>query len=152
MQSTSWAKSLTHISSEAEIVKFSPLGTHFAVLFQKKIEIYSLTLKLLCTLETKSRFNCLEFALIPAQQPESDEEEAEAKEVLCVGTEKGSVEVYSVEIGVAEEEEADEDESEDEGDEQKEKEDGEGEGEDGENTKQLAEVELIGTLVGHTNR
>lgn len=30
------------LGSEAELVKFSPRGTHFAVLYPKKVEIYSL--------------------------------------------------------------------------------------------------------------
>jgi len=60
-------------------------------------------------------------------------------EVLCVGTEKGVVEVYSVEIGEGEEEE-DEDEDDDEDDEEKDK------------PKGSADVDRVGTLVGHTNR
>jgi hypothetical protein len=30
------------LGTEAELVKFSPRGTHFAVLFPKKVQIYSL--------------------------------------------------------------------------------------------------------------
>lgn len=122
--------------AEAELVKFSPLGTHFAVLYQKKIEIYSLTLKLLQTLETNSRFNYLEFALLPG---------GDDQEVLAVGTEKGLVEVYDVVIGAApepaeEDDEADKEDSDDD------------EGKAGSEQKGTADVTLIGTLIGHTNR
>ncbi|WWC85548.1 uncharacterized protein L201_000412 [Kwoniella dendrophila CBS 6074] len=124
------------LGSEAEMVKFSQSGTHFAVLFPRKIQIYSLTLKLLHTLETKSRFNTLLFATLPAIN--EDEEE---QELLCVGTEKGVVEVYTIEVGLNEpsddSDEEDEEEGEDPGSESK------GKG---------AEVIKIGTLIGHTNR
>jgi protein MAK11 len=119
------------------LVKFSPKGTHFAVLFPKKVEIYSLTLKKLYTLETKARFNAVLFAVIPG------EEEGEEKEVLCIGTEKGVVEVYEVEIGseepVEEEEGLDDTEKDLKGDE-----DEEGNG--------GADITKIGELIGHTNR
>ncbi|KAK4686503.1 protein MAK11, partial [Tremellales sp. Uapishka_1] len=121
------------LGSEAELVKFSPLGTHFAVLFPKKIQIYSLTLKLLHTLTTTSRFNTLLFALLPSGK--GDEE----KEVLCVGTEKGIVEVYDVTLEERKEpKEGDEDEEDEEEDED--------EGGSG------AQVEKVATLVGHSNR
>jgi hypothetical protein len=119
------------------MVKFSPLGTHFAVLFPKKIEIYSLTLKLLHTLTGPSRFNALLFARLPS---EDGEVETEDKEVLCVGTEKGVVEVYEVELAeepMVQDEDAEEDEDH----------------EAGSSSKQSsAKVERIATLVGHTNR
>ncbi len=121
------------LGAEAELVKFSPRGTHFAVLFPRKIEIYSLTLKKLATLESKTRFNYLAFAELPAE-----EDDDEKPELLCIGTEKGVVEVYTVEMPDEEEEE---DEEEDEDDE-------EGGGEKG----PKAEVDRIATLVGHTNR
>jgi hypothetical protein len=57
-------------------------------------------------------------------------------EVLCVGTEKGVVEVYSVEIAGS-----DEDSEDDEDDE-----------ENSESSPKGADVERVGTLVGHTNR
>lgn len=120
---------------EAELVKFSPLGTHFAVLYPKKIEVYSLTLKLLHTLSGGSRFNTLEFALLPVDEDEADQE------VLCVGTEKGTIEVYTIELSAPvedEEEEEDEDEQEN--------------GESSAKVGSGAEVEKIGVLTGHTNR
>ncbi|WWD22327.1 hypothetical protein CI109_106818 [Kwoniella shandongensis] len=123
------------LGSEPEMVKFSQQGTHFAVLFPRKIQIYSLTLKLLHTLETKSRFNTLLFTLVP-----STEEEQES-ELLCVGTEKGVVEVYKITVGT--DDAAVEDEAEDE--------DEEAEG-SAENKGKGADVEKIATLVGHTNR
>lgn len=124
------------LGAEAEIVKFSPKGTHFAVLFPKKVEIYSLvrllevfadskTLKLLHTLETKSRFNHVLFA-----------EVNEDMEVLCVGTEKGVVEVYSVEM---DDEDVNDDEEDDDDDEDLEKNGG-------------CEITRVGTLTGHSNR
>ncbi|RSH83572.1 uncharacterized protein EHS24_007260 [Apiotrichum porosum] len=117
------------LGSEAELVKFSPRGTHFAVLYPKKVEIYSLTLKLMHTLETKSRFNHLLFADVPGSEAE----------LLCIGTEKGVVEVYDVEIGQADDDEDDEDDDE--------------EDEDEENAKgPFAIVDRVATLVGHTNR
>jgi protein MAK11 len=119
---------------EAEQVKFSPLGTHFAVLFPKKIEIYSLSLVLLNTLETKNRYNSLLFAEVDL--------DGLPVEVLCVGTEKGVVEVYDVDIVDVEIEESDE---------EKEKDEDEDE-EDEDKVTQVAEVERIGTLVGHANR
>lgn len=119
---------------EAEQVKFSPLGTHFAVLFPKKIEIYSLSLVLLNTLETKSRYNSLLFAEVDL--------DGLPVEVLCVGTEKGVVEVYDVDIVDIEE-----------SDEEKEAKDDDDEDEDEEDkVTQVAEVERIGTLIGHANR
>ena len=123
--------------TEAEQVKFSPLGTHFAVLFPKKIEIYSLSLVLLNTLETKNRYNSLLFAKVDL--------DGLTVEVLCVGTEKGVVEVYDVDIVDVEIEDSDE---------EKEKNGGEGEEEEEDEDKitQVAEVERIGTLVGHANR
>jgi protein MAK11 len=120
---------------EAEQVKFSPLGTHFAVLFLKKIEIYSLSLVLLNTLETKNRYNSLLFAEVDL--------DGLPVEVLCVGTEKGVVEVYDVDIVDVEIEESDE---------EKEKDEDEDEEDDEEKVTQVAEVERIGTLVGHANR
>jgi len=117
---------------EAEQVKFSPLGTHFAVLFPKKIEIYSLSLVLLNTLETKSRYNSLLFAEVDL--------DGLPVEVLCVGTEKGVVEIYDVDIVDIDEED------------EEEKEKDEEEEDDEEKPTQMAEVERIGTLVGHTNR
>lgn len=121
-------------ASEAEQVKFSPLGTHFAVVFPKKIEIYSLQLNLLHTLETKSRFNSLLFAEVDL--------DGLPVELLCVGTEKGVVEVYDVDVVDVEDEDDDEKSAnEDEGDDQ-----------EIEKIGQVAEVERIGTLVGHTNR
>jgi hypothetical protein len=117
---------------EAEMVKFSPLGTHFAVLYPKKVEIYSLTLKLLKTINGTARFNTILFALVPV----SEDEEMEA---LCIGTEKGQIEVYSVEVAeVTEEDQESDDEEDDEGTKPAE--------ENG------ADVERIGTFVGHTNR
>jgi hypothetical protein len=119
--------------TEAEQVKFSPLGTHFAVLFPKKIEIYSLSLNLLNTLETKSRYNSLLFAEVDL--------DGLPVEVLCVGTEKGVVEVYDVDIVDVEE-----------SDEEKEAAEKDEEEDEEEKATQVAEVERIGTLVGHTNR
>jgi Ran GTPase-activating protein (RanGAP) involved in mRNA processing and transport len=86
-------------------------------------------------LETKSRYNSLLFAEVDL--------DGLPVEVLCVGTEKGVVEVYDVDIVDVEE-----------SDEGKEKEDEEDEEEEEEEEKatQVAEVERIGTLVGHTNR
>ncbi|WVQ76400.1 hypothetical protein IAR50_006066 [Cryptococcus sp. DSM 104548] len=121
------------LGEEPELVKFSDAGTHFAVLFPRKIQIYSLTLKLLKTITTKSRFNTLLFATLPAPALEEDD-----TELLCVGTEKGVVEVYRVEIGG--DEESDEEDEEEEGDEKKD-EGGKG-----------AELDRVATLVGHTNR
>lgn len=112
------------------MVKFSPRGTHFAVLSPKKVEIYSLTLKLLHTLETKSRYNAITFTEV--------EQGDEDVELLCVGTEKGVVEVYTVEIG-----EADEPAPAD-GDEE------EADGSDG--VQSAAQVVRVGTLTGHANR
>ena len=120
--------------TEAEQVKFSPLGTHFAVLFPKKIEIYSLSLVLLNTLETKNRYNSLLFAEVDL--------DGLSVEVLCVGTEKGVVEVYDVDIVDIDIEDSDE---------EKEKDEDEDEDEE-EKVTQVAEVERIGTLVGHANR
>ncbi|WVW81513.1 hypothetical protein I302_103507 [Kwoniella bestiolae CBS 10118] len=122
------------LGSEPEMVKFSQSGTHFAVLFPRKIQIYSLTLKLLHTLETKSRFNTLLFATIPpVNGPETEEE------LLCVGTEKGVVEVYNIKVGIEEPQSESEDEQED-------------EAEGSESKGKGATVERVGTLVGHTNR
>lgn len=89
-------------------------------------------------IETKSRFNTLEFTLIPSASGESDE-----KEVLCVGTEKGVVEVRSVVIGDAPEPVAEERE---EGDEAMNEDQGEKTPTGG------AKLDLLVTLVGHTNR
>lgn len=81
------------------------------------------------TLETKSRFNHLLFADVPGSEAE----------LLCIGTEKGVVEVYDVEIGQADDDEDDEDDDE--------------EDEDEENAKgPFAIVDRVATLVGHTNR
>jgi len=114
------------------MVKFSPLGTHFAVLYPKKVEIYSLTLKLLKTITGPARFNTLVFATIPVDEDED-------MEVICVGTEKGLIEVYTLEIAEEEEEEEDEeDEDEDEA--------------EGSKKESGAQVERIGTFGGHTNR
>ncbi|OCF44245.1 protein MAK11 [Kwoniella heveanensis CBS 569] len=129
------------LGTEAEMVKFSQTGTHFAVLFPRKVQIYSLTLKLLHTLTTKSRFNTLAFAslLRSGEGDENNEEEdEEEEELLCVGTEKGVVEVYNITVGTDEESE-DEDEDEGEG------------GESVQNGKG-ADVEKVATLIGHTNR
>ncbi|WWC57844.1 uncharacterized protein I303_100379 [Kwoniella dejecticola CBS 10117] len=126
------------LGSEAEMVKFSQSGTHFAVLFPRKIQIYSLTLKLLHTLETKSRFNTLTFATLPST---GDGEQ----EYLCVGTEKGVVEIYTIEVGqteVSDDSDEDEDEEEDEPT----------AAETSEKKGSGAEVKRVGTLVGHTNR
>ncbi|WVF66398.1 hypothetical protein IAT40_001138 [Kwoniella sp. CBS 6097] len=124
------------LGTEPEMVKFSATGTHFAVLFPKKIQIYSLTLKLLHTLTTKSRFNTLVFASLPSSGEDEDDDGEE--ELLCVGTEKGVVEIYSITVGTDEEsEEEEEDEDED---------------ENKVETGKGAEVEKIATLVGHTNR
>ncbi|WVQ64545.1 uncharacterized protein L199_002712 [Kwoniella botswanensis] len=123
------------LGSEPEMVKFSQAGTHFAVLFPRKIQIYSLTLKLLHTLETKSRFNTLLFATIPPVNGPMTEEE-----LLCVGTEKGIVEVYNIKVGTEEPQSDSEDEDE------------EGEAEGSETKGNGAKVERVGTLVGHTNR
>jgi hypothetical protein len=129
-------------------VKFSPLGTHFAVLFPKKIEIYSLSLGLLNTLETKSRYNSILFAEVDL--------DGLPVEVLCVGTEKGIVEVYDVDIVDIE---SDDEEEKEEGKKQKGEDDAEDDDDDDEDEEddedkptQVAEVERIGTLVGHTNR
>lgn len=105
------------------MVKFSPLGTHFVVLFPKKVEVYSLTLKLLHTLNTTLRYNAVLFS-----QVRRGEEEVE---VLCIGTEKGVVEVHQVEVGQAKVED-------------------DQEGEEAETRP--AVVTRLGTLVGHTNR
>lgn len=126
-------------------MKFSPLGTHFAVLFPKKIEIYSLSLGLLNTLETKSRYNSILFAEVDL--------DGLPVEVLCVGTEKGIVEVYDVDIvdieSDDEEEKVQEKKQKGEDDDDDEDEDEE---DDEDKPTQVAEVERIGTLVGHTNR
>jgi hypothetical protein len=133
---------------EAELVKFSPKGTHFAVLYPTKIEIYSLTLKLLHTLKSESRFNTLLFATIPSVgDSEEAEEEEEDVELLCVGTEKGVVDVYTLEIGTSE------DESEDEEDEDEDEMDGDGPKAQGSKSEGSgADVVRIGSLTGHTNR
>ncbi|WVN87363.1 uncharacterized protein L203_102541 [Cryptococcus depauperatus CBS 7841] len=120
------------LGSEAEQVKFSEEGTHFAVLFPKKIQIYSLTLKLLKTLTTNSRFNTLLFTTISS--PTNDDK---LIELLCVGTEEGFIKVYRVNLNEAQEDEDDEDE----------KKVAE-EGKDGNG----AELTMIANLVGHTNR
>lgn len=127
----------TDAPAEAEQVKFSPLGTHFAVLFPKKIEIYSLSLTLLHTLETKQRFNSLIFAEVDL--------DGLPVELLCVGTEKGTVEVYDVDI-------VDTEVDEDEGDEKEAESEEEDEAEGSAKATQTAEVERIGTLIGHANR
>jgi len=119
--------------TEAELVKFSSLGTHFAVLFPKKIEIYSLALKLLHTLTTTSRFNSLLFTYRPSSS--SSESSMEETELLCVGTEKGVVEVYRIDVPS---EEIAEEPTED--------------GVEGGQTGSGAEVALLGHLIGHTNR
>jgi len=103
-------------------------------LFPKKIEIYSLSLVLLNTLETKNRYNSLLFAEVDL--------DGLPVEVLCVGTEKGVVEVYDVDIVDVDIEDSDE---------EKEKDEDEDEDEE-EKVTQVAEVERIGTLVGHANR
>lgn len=69
-------------------------------------------------------------------------------ELLCVGTEKGTVEVYDVDV--VDVEDSDEDESENKELEKDGSESDEAEGSD--KIRQTAEVERIGTLVGHTNR
>ncbi|WVQ94013.1 hypothetical protein IAU59_001091 [Kwoniella sp. CBS 9459] len=129
------------LGSEAEMVKFSQTGTHFAVLFPRKIQIYSLTLKLLHTLTTQSRFNTLVFAALSKPGPGEDGE-TEDEELLCVGTEKGIVEVYNITVGTDEhsdEEEEDENENENEA------------AESAQNGKG-ADVDKVAILVGHTNR
>lgn len=145
-----WVLALMVGIVEAELVKFSPKGTHFAVLYPKKIEIYSLTLKLLHTLKSESRFNTLLFATIPSvgDNEEEEEEEEEDVELLCVGTEKGVVEVYTLEIGTSEDESEDEEEDEDE-------DEMDGDGPKAQNSKSEgsgADVVRIGSLTGHTNR
>lgn len=62
--------------------------------------------------------------------------------MLCVGTEKGVVEIYRITLGEEEESEEEESEEEEDDDEDIEK-DTKGKG---------AELERIATLVGHTNR
>jgi len=117
---------------EAEQVKFSPLGTHFAVLFPKQIQIYTLNLKMVSTLTTTSRFNSLLFASIPRNTEDVVDENREI-EVLCVGTEKGVIEVYRVGI-LPEQDPASEDE-------------------DGESSEIVGtEFIQLGHLVGHANR
>jgi len=121
--------------SEAEQVKFSPLGTHFAVLFPKKIQIYSLNLRLLDTVTTTSRFHSCLFASPPSSKASQFDDLGEA-DLLLMGTEKGIVEVYRVSIGhggLAEED-------------SEEKEDADGVDDSG------AKVEKLGVLVGHKNR
>lgn len=89
-------------------------------------------MKLLHTLETKSRFNTLLFTEIPPKDDVSDGEE-----VLCIGTEKGIVEIYSVEVA-GDDEEDDEDEEDDD--------------EDEDMSGPTVIVSLCGKCVGHTNR
>ena len=129
---------------EAEIVRFSSLGTHFAVLYPKKIEIYSLTLKLLHTLETKSRFNTLLFTVLKYFPMRLEME----RELLCVGTEKGVIEVYTADQEDEDLNTIEDDEEEEEGEE------GDGSAEDGDTRAgpNRMTVELIATLGGHTNR
>lgn len=118
---------------EAELVKFSPSGTHFAVLFPRDIQIYSLTLKLLHTLDTTSRFNTFLFASLPSNDGDN--------EVLCVGTEKGVVEIYRIAVPLsAAVSETPNMERGSEGDEEH---SGKGSG---------ADVAMLGSLIGHTNR
>ena len=106
------------------------------MLFPKKIEIYSLTLKKLHTLDTKSRFNALEFADIPGQDGE------EGKEILCVGTEKGVVEVFEVEVGSGSDDEVGQGEGQE----------VEGETDEKDDKGSGADVTKIGELIGHSNR
>lgn len=124
------------------MVKFSPKGTHFAVLYPKKVEIYSLTLKCLHTMSTTaSRYNTLLFAELTSDERDDDED----LEVLCVGTEKGVIEVYKLSlneepVGGAEEVVTGEDEK------------GQNAQQEGNGTQRGATVDLIATLTGHTNR
>lgn len=111
-------------------------------MFPKKIEIYSLSLTLLHVLETKSRFNSLLFAEVDL--------DGLPVELLCVGTEKGTVEVYDVDIVDIEDDE--EEEKEKEKEEKEAASDEEDEGEASAKPTQTAEVERIGTLIGHANR
>lgn len=122
------------------MVRFSPEGTHLAVLYPKKVEVYTLSLKLLHTFETKSRFTGMEFATLPHPADEENDE-AEDEQVLCLGTEKGTVEVWDLSVMPVDEAmsagPADEEDGED-------RQDGQG------------EVDVIvsrrSTLVGHKNR
>lgn len=91
------------------------------------------TLKLLHTLETKSRFNALLFTEIPPKDGEGD-----AEEVLCIGTEKGVVEIYSIEVAGDDEDEDDEEDDE--------------EDDDDDMSGPTAIVSLCGKCIGHTNR
>lgn len=97
-----------------------------------------MTLKLLETITGTARFNALAFSLLPVEEDEEDKEDKEDKEVLCVGTEKGKVEVYTVELS---QDEAEEDE-----------EDDEDAKDEGEKEESGAVLTKIGTLVGATNR
>ncbi|KAL1407666.1 Protein mak11 [Vanrija albida] len=139
------------LGDEAELVKFSPKGTHFAVLYPRKVELYSLvrrpahaaadpqTLKLVHTLETKSRFNHLAFVELPSAAGDDDSDDG-GVELLAIGTEKGVIEVYTVELGSSDDED-EEDEDEDDDD-------------DAEAAAKgpSADVDRIATLTGHTNR
>ncbi|ORX33564.1 WD40-repeat-containing domain protein [Kockovaella imperatae] len=127
------------LGEEAELVRFSPRGTHFAVLYPRKIELYSLTMKLLHTLETKSRFNTLLFASLPraAYFEDPDEEEME---MLFVGNEKGSTEGYWVDLGDVEDDSEEEDE------------DGDQDQEEGGSGSINVDLRHIVTLTGHSNR
>ncbi|KAL7418950.1 transcription initiation at TATA-containing promoter protein [Cryptotrichosporon argae] len=117
------------LGDEADEVRFSATGRWFAVLFRSRVEVYSLTLNLLYTLGTKSKYNAVLFAQMPA-------EDGEGRELLCVGTEKGLVEVYDFSY---EESEEDEQDNEDDAD-------------DAEGSAPKATVDRVATLVGHTNR
>ncbi|RXK37655.1 hypothetical protein M231_05067 [Tremella mesenterica] len=85
------------LGQEAELVSWSPTGMFFAVLFTHKIEIYSLSIKLLHTLESKIRFNTMTIASLPSTDPDG-----QPTLVLCVGTEKGVVEVHRLEEPIEE--------------------------------------------------
>lgn len=77
------------------------------------------------------------FAEIPPREPEGEREE-----VLCVGTEKGVVEIYSVEVAGDDEDDEDDDDDDDEEDDD----------EDGDASGPTAIVSLCGKCTGHTNR
>ena len=95
-------------------------------------------------LETKSRFNSLLFAEVDL--------DGLPVELLCVGTEKGTVEVYDVDIVELEDEEDEEKEKEDKEEKEAASDEEDGEAEASAKPTQTAEVERIGTLIGHANR
>ena len=103
------------------MVRFAASGNHFAVLYPRKIEIYSLGMELLHRSEGPVRYNAIDFSVVP-EEPTEDAKPTET-EILCVGTEKGNVEVYRLVR--------------------------EGSEESGETSVRL---EHLANLVGHTNR